>query len=151
MHHSHILATEEIAIIAIVGSILALFLASLWKMFEKAGQPGWAALVPIYNAYIITQIAGKSGWLTVTLFLPIFNIIARVVLGMEVAKKFDRSTAFGLGLGFFPILFVPMLAFSRSEYMDAIPPDGYRTFINEEGDLVEEVPLEEWGNDGAEN
>ncbi|MEM7373231.1 MAG: DUF5684 domain-containing protein [Bacteroidota bacterium] len=145
--HSVFLAPEEVAAISVVAAFALLYLVSLWRLFEKAGRAGWESLIPFYNAYVVTQIAGKSGWWAVGLFVPFFNIIARVILGVEVAQKFDRSSGFGVGLGIMPGIFLPILAFSRSEYMDAVPPNGFRTFVNEEGDIVEEVPLEEWGNE----
>ena len=140
-------SSELAPVFLVAGLIYTLFIASLWRLFEKAGETGWHALIPVYNVYIATQIAGQSGWYTLGFFIPGVSMIVRIVLGIEIAHRFDRSTAFGVGLGLLSEIFLPILAFSDSKFMLAVPEDGYRTFINEEGDLVEEVPLDEWRSD----
>ena len=42
--------------------ICVLIIAAMWKVFTKAGHPGWACLIPIYNIYILCKIAGRPGW-----------------------------------------------------------------------------------------
>jgi hypothetical protein len=57
---------------------MVLMIASVWKVFTKAGQPGWAAIIPFYNLYIMVKIAGKPGWWTLLIiFLPLIPIWAR--------------------------------------------------------------------------
>lgn len=71
-----------------------------WKMFEKAGQPGWAILIPIYNAYIMLKIAGRPGWWLLLCFIPLVNIAIAIIVAIDVAKAFGQSAAFGFFLLF---------------------------------------------------
>lgn len=88
-------------------------IVGLWKVFEKAGKPGWAAIVPIYNFYILLQIAEKPTWWLAVLLLsfipivgPIASLVVSVLVGLEVAKRFGKSEVFGallcgiLGIGY---------------------------------------------------
>jgi hypothetical protein len=94
----------------IVLALVLLLVVAMWKVFERAGEPGWAALVPIYNLYILTRVAQMSGWWLLAAFVPIFNIIFCFATSMGVAKRFNRSTGFGIGLALLPFIFYPMLA-----------------------------------------
>lgn len=76
--------------------IAVVFIAGMWKVFTKAGQPGWAVLVPFYNLYILMKIAGKPGWWLVLYLIPIVNIVIAVMVAINLAKAFGRSTAFGV-------------------------------------------------------
>src|SRR5262245_10714743 len=81
-------------------------IASFWKLFEKAGQPGWAALIPIYNTYVLTcEVAKKEVIWFVLSFIPFVNIVAAIIVAIEVARKFGQSEAYGLGLFFLPFIF----------------------------------------------
>ena len=57
-----------------------------WKMFEKAGEPGWAAIIPIFNIIVFLKIAGRPIWWVVLFFIPIANIIVAIVLAIDIAK-----------------------------------------------------------------
>ena len=70
------------------------------KSLAKAGQPGWAILVPIYNAYILLQIAGRPGWWLLLYFIPVVNIAIAIIVAMDVAKAFGQSAVFGIVLLF---------------------------------------------------
>ena len=96
---------------------IVLTFAILWKVFTKAGQPGWAALVPIYNHYLlVTEICKKEILWFILAFIPIANIIAAWVISQELAKKFGKSEAFGIGLFFLGPIFFAILAFGDAEY-----------------------------------
>jgi hypothetical protein len=71
-----------------------------WKVFEKAGQPGWAILIPIYNAYIMLKIAGRPGWWLLLYFIPLVNFVIAIVVAIDIAKAFGQSAAFGFFLLF---------------------------------------------------
>jgi len=88
------------AFFAVMFAIAAVFIAALWKVFRKAGQPGWAALIPIYNFYILLKIAGKPGWWLLLLLVPFVNLVIFILISIEVAKAFGRSPAFGVILLF---------------------------------------------------
>jgi hypothetical protein len=104
-----------------LGPILAIALvvfiiAGFWKTFEKAGQPGWAAIVPIYNVIVLLWIAGKPGWWVLLYLIPIVNLIVSIVVALEVAKNFGKGGGFGVGLAFLPFIFYPILGFGDARY-----------------------------------
>src|SRR5580692_831662 len=66
-----------------------------WKVFEKAGQPGWAIVVPFYNAYIMLKIAGRPGWWLLLYLVPLVNVAIAIIVAIDVAKAFGQSAAFG--------------------------------------------------------
>jgi len=80
-----------VAVVVIVGG---------WKMFEKAGQPGWAILVPFYNAYIMLKIAGRPGWWLILYFIPLVNLVIAIIVAIDIAKAFGQSAVFGFFLLF---------------------------------------------------
>jgi len=83
-------------------------------MFEKAGEPGWAAIVPLYNAYVMFKIAWGNGWKFLLLLIPIANIVFAIMLPFKLAKAFGKSSGFGAGLLFLSVVFYPILAFDNS-------------------------------------
>lgn len=99
--------------------IVVLAMVGLWKVFSKAGQPGWAAFVPIYNLFVLTQIAGRPAW-WVALFLVIAPV-AGVIIGIDIAKAFGKSQGFGIGMGLLPFIFYPLLGFSDATYSGPNP------------------------------
>jgi hypothetical protein len=96
---------------------LAVFLiAAQWKLFAKAGQPGWAVLVPIYGQIVHARIAGLPWWVGLALFAPVINLLALLAISFGTAKRFGRGPLFGLGLAFASPIFTPVLAFGGSRY-----------------------------------
>lgn len=103
---------QLIVMLAIAGVMVAAF----WKVFEKAGEPGWAALVPIYNAIVLLRIAGKPAWWLVLFMIPAVNAIVGILVAISIAERFGKSTGFGLGLAFLSPIFYPMLGFGSATY-----------------------------------
>lgn len=98
--------------------VLVVLLIGLWKVFEKAGQPGWACIVPIYNLYILMKIAGKPGWWLILYCIPIVNIVIGIIVAIAIAKSFGRSPAFGVFLLFFlSIIGYLILGFGNDRYL----------------------------------
>lgn len=96
---------------------------SFWKVFEKAGQPGWAGVIPVYNVYVLTcEIARKEIVWFLLMLVPCLNVVAAVMVCMEVAKRFGKSEVFGLGLTFLGVIFWPVLAFGKAEYLGGRRP-----------------------------
>ncbi len=79
-------------------AIVVLTIAGLWKVFEKAGKPGWAAIVPIYNLVVLMKVAGKPLWWVLLMFIPFINIVVLLLVYIEVAHRFGKSTGFGWGM-----------------------------------------------------
>ena len=97
--------------------LYALFIIAGWRVFTKAGKPGWATIIPFYNVVVWCQIAGKPGWWLILFLIPIVNIIFAIIVSVNVAKNFGKSGAFGfflLFLLYFIGLFI--LAFGKAEY-----------------------------------
>jgi hypothetical protein len=96
--------------------VLAVVVIGMWKVFEKAGQPGWAAIIPIYNVYVLTQIAGRDIMWFILALIPVVNIVAAIVISIDLARKFGQGTGFGIGLALFPFIFYPILGFGSAQY-----------------------------------
>ena len=90
-----------------------LMIVSLWKIFKKAGKPGWASIIPIYNIYIMCEIAEKEWWYVLLSCVPIANIYAMIVLYNGMSKRFGKSGGFVAGMILLPVIFFPILAFGK--------------------------------------
>lgn len=97
-------------------ALAILIIVSFWKIFTKAGQHGWAAIVPFYNLYILLKIAGKPGWWMLLYIIPLFNLIISVIVCIEIARAFGKGEGFGVGLFFLGFIFYPILAFGDAEF-----------------------------------
>lgn len=104
------------AIMIVYFAVLILLIASMWKIFTKAGKPGWAAIVPIYNIIVLLEIVGKPVWWIVLFLIPFVNIIVAIMVVLELAKKFGKGGGFAVGLLLLPFIFYPMLAFGDAQY-----------------------------------
>ena len=91
-------------------------IAGVWKAFEKAGAPGWAAIVPIFNVYVMTKMAGKPGWWVVLIFIPLVNIIIMIVICMAIAPKYGKTEGFGIGMALLSFIFWPILGFGDAQW-----------------------------------
>jgi hypothetical protein len=94
--------------------LFILWIVALWKIFSKAGQPGWAAIVPIYNYIVWCKIVGRPAWWVLLLLIcfPIFYII----LSIDLAKSFGKGVGFGIGLILLPFIFALILGFGSAQY-----------------------------------
>jgi hypothetical protein len=101
-------------------AIIVFFIVTFWKVFEKAGRPGWAAIIPIYNVYIYCKVAGRPGWWILLFLIPIVNIVIGAIVAIDVAKHFSKSTAFGVGLWLLAFIFAPILAFGPATFSETI-------------------------------
>lgn len=103
-------------VIIIYLAILVVVIAGVWKAFEKAGAPGWAAIIPIYNYYVMVKMAGKEGWWVILLFIPLVNLVVVFIVMIEIAKNFGKSTGFGVGMVLLSVVFWPILGFGDAEW-----------------------------------
>lgn len=116
--------TSQTDISAILGTyaILVLVIAVImivanWKIYTKAGKPGWASIVPFYNMYVMYEIAGMNGWMFLLMLIPIVNIIIMIMLYVNLAKSFGKSTGFAVGLIFLNFIFMLILGFGSDQYV----------------------------------
>ena len=109
-------------------AIAVLMIASGWKIFEKAGQPGWAVIIPIYNAIIALKIVGKPWWWLFLMMIPYVGIIWSIWTLNLLAKSFGKSTGFTIGLIFLPFIFLPMLGFGDAEYQGPAAADAAQNY-----------------------
>jgi len=98
-------------------AIIVFLIAAVWKVFTKAGQPGWAIFIPIYNAYIMLKIAGKPGWWLILLIIPVVGLIVSIIMIVAIAQNFGKGVGFAVGMILLPIIFYPILGFGSAQYM----------------------------------
>ena len=98
-------------------ALIVLIFASMWKIFVKAGRPGWEGIIPIYNNYVLTtQIIGRPILFFILTLVPCVNFIIMILLMIDLAKAFGKSTGFAIGMIVLPFIFLPMLAFGDATY-----------------------------------
>lgn len=124
LNHTHLLAQAAqdgggaggllVMLVWLVLVIVAI--AGLWKTFEKAGKPGWAAIIPIYNVIVLLEIAGKPIWWFLLFLIPIVGLVVGILVGIDVAKNFGKGAGFGLGLALLGFIFFPILGFGDARY-----------------------------------
>ena len=100
-------------------AVVVLVFVSLWKIFEKAGKPGWAGIVPIYNIIVWLEIVGRPIWWIVLMLVPCVSIVVGILLCIDLAKAFGKDAGYGIGMALLPFIFFPMLAFSDARYVGA--------------------------------
>lgn len=98
-------------------AILLIIVIAMWRIFTKAGQPGWASIVPIYSAVVLMRIIGKPDWHFLLYLIPFYNIYIAIVHTNLLSKSFGKGEGFTVGLIFLGIIFYPILAFGDSVYL----------------------------------
>jgi hypothetical protein len=94
-------------------------LIAMWKVFVKAGEPGWAVIIPIYNVIVFLKIAGKPLWWIILLLIPVVNLVIAIIATIALAEKFGQGVGFAIGLLLLPFIFYPVLAFGGAKYKGA--------------------------------
>ena len=105
-------------------ALAVLGIASWWKVFTKAGQPGWAAIIPIYNFVVLLNTIGRPAWWVLLMFVPLVNLVIAIIAYIELAKAFGKGAGFGIGLVFLGFIFFPILGFGNARYLGPVnrPP-----------------------------
>ncbi|WP_145857740.1 DUF5684 domain-containing protein [Pedobacter suwonensis] len=98
-------------------AIIVVMIVGMWKVFEKAGKPGWAAIIPIYNLIILLEIVGKPMIWILWLIIPCVNVVFAIWLYNLVSKSFGKSEGFTVGMVIFPYIFWPILGFGDAKYL----------------------------------
>ena len=102
--------------------VMIAMIAGFWKVFVKAGKPGWACLIPIYNIVVILQIVGRPIWWLILLIIPFVGIVVAFIVAIDMAKSFGKGTGFGVGIALLPMVFYPMLGFGDARYLGPSAP-----------------------------
>lgn len=99
------------------GALMVFYVICAWKVYEKAGRPGWAAIIPIYNVIVLLEIVGKPLWWLFLMFIPGVNIVVAVLIYIELSKSFGKDAAFAVGLLLLSLIFYPILGFGSARYL----------------------------------
>jgi hypothetical protein len=99
-----------------LGVIWLLVIIAEWRVLAKAGKPGWGAIIPIYNLYLICKVAKRPGWWWVLFIIPVVNVVITIIVMLDVAKAFKKGVGFGIGLILLNPLFMMILGYGSAEY-----------------------------------
>lgn len=98
-------------------ALIVFYIFVMWKIFVKAGEPGWASIVPFYNTYVLFKITWGNGWLFLLSLIPFVNIVILIITYVKLAQAFGKGGGFAAGLIFLSFIFLPILAFDSSDYI----------------------------------
>ncbi len=98
-------------------AIIIVAIAGMWKAFEKAGKPGWAAIIPFYNIYIMIEIVGKPTIWLLWCLIPCVNFIFIIWIYNLISKSYGKSEGFTVGLVLLGFVFWPILGFGDAKYL----------------------------------
>jgi hypothetical protein len=108
-------------LVVVYVAIIVLVIAAMWKIFVKAGEPGWAAIIPIYNTIVMLKIIGKPWWWIILLLIPYVNIVFVILMMIGLAQVFGKGGGFAVGLIFLGFIFIPILGFGSAQYIGKRP------------------------------
>lgn len=103
----------------IVLAVCVVMIIALWKVFTKAGEPGWAAIVPFYGNYVLFKVAMGNGWLFLLCLIPFVGAIVSLIALFKLATAFGKGAGFGIGMIFLSPIFLCILAFGDADYVGA--------------------------------
>ncbi|MGW5050051.1 DUF5684 domain-containing protein [Actinokineospora sp. NPDC004072] len=106
--------------------VTVIMIAAMWRVFSKAGQPGWAAIVPIYNTYVLLKLAGRPGWWLLLMLVPVVNLVVAILLLIDVARSFGKGGGFAVVLVLFPYIGFLMLGFGSARYLGPAAAPGFQ-------------------------
>jgi hypothetical protein len=112
-----------IVILVVVLAVVIAMVAGMWALNEKAGEPGWAILVPIYNLVVALRIAGMSAWWILAMLIPLVSIIPALMMASNTAKNFGFGLGMTLGLILLPFIAYPVIGFGAARYQPVNRPE----------------------------
>lgn len=101
----------------VMGVITVVLVIAEWRLFKKANKPGWAVIVPFYNTWVEYEIICGRGTAMFRLLIPFYNIYWWIKSMVKLAHAYGKSTGFGVGLIFLPVIFLCILGFGKNEYV----------------------------------
>ncbi len=118
-----------IIVFGVFGLVVGILLiVAYWKLNTKAGQPGWAAIVPFYNIYVMLKIVGRPGWWLILFFIPLVNFVIAIILMVDLAKAFGKGGGFAVLLIFLPYIGIPILAFGQARYVGPVADPSFNGY-----------------------
>ena len=105
-----------VAVVVLVALPVMLLVVPTWRIYVKAGEPGWASIVPLFSQYTLCSVVGRPVWWLIFLLIPYVNFVFWLIVAMDLARVFSRSKAFGIGLWLLPFVFLPILGYGSAEY-----------------------------------
>ncbi|MGH9304494.1 MAG: DUF5684 domain-containing protein [Acidimicrobiales bacterium] len=128
-------AQSDVVLFVVILALVVLEIAAMWRIFEKAGRPGWAAIVPVYNMYVLLKVVGRPGWWLLLLLVPILNWIVLIVVLYDLSCSFGKGVGFTAGLVLLGFIFYLILGFGSAQYLGpaarnryVLPAGGYQGF-----------------------
>ena len=97
-------------------ALAVVIIIAQWKIYEKAGKPGWACIIPIYNTLVLLEIVGKPWWWILLMLIPVVNFIFVIWMTNLLSKSFGKDEGFTVGLLLLSIVFYPILGFGSAKY-----------------------------------
>lgn len=97
--------------------LIAILIASMWRVYTKAGKPGWAAVIPFYNFIVELEIIGRPVWWLVLMFIPFVNVVVAVIIANDLSKSFGRGFGTTALLVILPFIGYPILAWGSATYI----------------------------------
>jgi uncharacterized protein DUF5684 len=110
-------STSTLISLVIFLVILLFYLVATWRIFTKAGKPGWAVIIPIYSTIVMLGIVGRPWWWLLLLLIPFVNIVIGIIIINDLSKSFGHGLGYTLGLLFLSIIFIPILGYGGSRYV----------------------------------
>lgn len=105
--------------------LFVIMIAAMWRIFTKAGEEGWKAIIPIYNIVVLLKIVGRPWWWLLLMLIPLVNIVVSIVVMNDLSKSFGHGVGFTLGLIFLSFIFYLILAFGSSQYQGPAAGQGH--------------------------
>jgi len=101
-------------------AVIIFLIYCIWRLFEKAGKPGWASIIPVYNYLVELEIIGRPWWWLLLMFVPVVNVVIGIIITLDLAKVFGKTSGFAVGMILLPFIFFPILALGDATYLGPI-------------------------------
>ena len=112
-----IFGPDVLIVVIVVAISVLLTVVPMWRIFRRAGRPGWAAIVPIFSQYTLCEVVGRPVWWLIWLLIPYVNVVFWLIFAIDLARSFGRSSGFGVGMWLLPFIFVPILGYGSAPYL----------------------------------
>lgn len=98
-------------------AVIVLIIVAMWKVFTKAGEPGWYSIIPIWSTLVLLRIVGRPMWWILLMLIPLVNLVILIMVYNDLSKSFGKGVGFTVGLIFLPFIFMLILGFGSAQYV----------------------------------